>query len=87
MATFANELKTMIDVNSPRVVRVYGMCIRDPTFAGLVIEWCPGGDLRNRLNSDELLSYEQKKEILQDIATVQYPPLFVLLSLYLVTRA
>ena len=85
MASFADELKTMLDLSSPRVVRVYGMHMTDPKFAGLVIEFCSLGDLRRYLDSDKPLTYEQKTMILQDIAQVQYPPLACLVLSCLLT--
>ena len=72
MDSFVNELTIMLDLYSPRVLRVYGVCTKDATFSGLVIEYCPFGDLRSYLDDpDKHLDTEQKMTILKDIAQVK----------------
>ena len=72
MTSFLNELKVMLDMFSPRIIRVYGICTIDPTFAGLVIEYCPEGDVRSYLDSNKPLDTQRKTRILMDIAKVQH---------------
>ena len=67
--------------SSPLVVRVYGICTKDPTVASIVLEFCSLGDLRTYLDSDVLLGDEQMVTILMDIAQVQWPPLSASVSL------
>ena len=67
--------------SSPLVVRVYGICTKDPTVASIVLEFCSLGDLRTYLDSDVLLGDEQMVTILMDIAQVQCPPLSASVSL------
>ena len=55
----------------PRVVRAYGVYMKDRSFLGLVMEYCEDGDLRQLLSRTEVdLSDEQKWRILLDIAEV-----------------
>ena len=50
---------------------LYGVMTTDPTFFGLVIEYCRLGDLRTLLDAqDTEISNEQKMRILMDIAQV-----------------
>ena len=50
---------------------MYGVTTTDPNYFGIVIEDCPHGDLRKRLdNPSTNLSIEQKFQILKDIAEV-----------------
>ncbi|KAJ8599661.1 hypothetical protein CTAYLR_005408 [Chrysophaeum taylorii] len=46
---FKRELKIMIRLDSPLVVRVYGVTT-DAAYVGLVLEYMPGGTLRRRLD-------------------------------------
>ena len=58
---------------SPRVVNVFGVVTVDPSYLGLVIEYCPGGSLRNRLDEDRSIEDGWKRVWLSDIATgMQY---------------
>lgn len=69
MNQFVNELVVMGQLNSPLVARTYGMYTTDPTFAGLVMEYCPRGDLRKHLDDSETpIDNEQKMGFLMDIA-------------------
>ena len=72
MTSFLNELKVMLDMYSPRIIRVYGICTTNPNFAGLVIEYCPEGDVRSYLDSNKPLDTQQKTRILMDVAKVQH---------------
>ena len=82
MTSFLNELKVMLDMFSPRIIRVYGICTTNPNFAGLVIEYCPEGDVRSYLDSNKPLDTQQKTRMLMDIAKVQHiSSLFVPVSL------
>ena len=47
---FCTELAIMVELRSPRCVSVFGVVTADPTFLGLVVEFCEGGDLRTRLD-------------------------------------
>jgi len=49
---FATELAIMVKLRSPRVVAVFGVVTTDPSWMGLVVEFCGGGDLRSRLDAD-----------------------------------
>ena len=66
---FSSELAVMIEMRSPRVVSVFGVVTVDPTFFGLVLEFCPGGDLRARLDEESSTIDDPLKRLwLSDIA-------------------
>ena len=65
---FATELAIMIKLRSPRVVNVYGAVTTDPSYMGMVIEFCSGGDLRTRLDTDWNVVDRQRGRWLLDIA-------------------
>ena len=66
---FSSELAVMVEMRSPRVVLVFGVVTVDPTFFGLVLEFCPGGDLRARLDDESATIEDPLKRLwLSDIA-------------------
>ena len=66
---FSSELAVMVEMRSPRVVSVFGVVTVDPTFFGLVLEFCPGGDLRARLDDESATIEDPLKRLwLSDIA-------------------
>jgi hypothetical protein len=42
----------MVKLRSPRIVAVFGVVTTDPSWMGLVVEFCGGGDLRTRLDAE-----------------------------------
>lgn len=50
--TFLQEFRVSFGLTSPRIVRVYGICTTVPDCLSIVLEYCAGGALRQRL--DEL---------------------------------
>ena len=58
---------------SPRVVYVFGVVTVDSSYLGLVLEYCSGGSLRNRLDVDRPVEDGWRRVWLSDIATgMQY---------------
>ena len=67
--SFSSELAVMVEMRSPRVVLVFGVVTIDPAFFGLVLEFCPGGNLRARLDDDSTTIDDRRKRLwLSDIA-------------------
>ena len=56
MKAFATELAIMVKLRSPRIVAVFGVVTTDPSWMGLVVEYCGGGDLRGLVASRELIA-------------------------------
>ena len=50
--SFATELSIMVRLRHPRIVQVLGIITTDATYLGLVMEYMPGGSLRQALNKD-----------------------------------
>ena len=53
--SFATELSIMVRLRHPRIVQVLGIITTDATYLGLVMEYMPGGSLRQALNKDDEL--------------------------------
>jgi len=68
-ASFATELSIMVRLRNPRVVQVQGIITTDETYLGLVMEYMPGGSLRQALNKeDEIITPEYRRFWASDIA-------------------
>ena len=50
ISQFAEELSIMMRLRSPRTVAVLGVVTTDESFLGLVMEFMPGGSIRQRLD-------------------------------------
>ena len=68
MRDFESELAIMVELRSPRIVSVFGVVTNDPSYLGLVVEYCSGGDLRTRLDEQPNIDPAQKKLWLSDIS-------------------
>ena len=71
MKDFATELAIMVQLRSPRIVQVFGVVTTEPSWLGLVVEYCEGGDLREALDADDYatsVDEEQRRSWLSDIA-------------------
>ena len=51
--SFATELSIMVRLRHPRIVQVLGIITTDATYLGLVMEYMPGGSLRQALNKED----------------------------------
>ena len=57
--SFATELSIMVRLRHPRIVQVLGIITTDATYLGLVMEYMPGGSLRQALvKEDEVITPE-----------------------------
>ena len=54
VSQFAEELSIMMRLRSPRTVAVLGVVTTDESFLGLVMEFMPGGSIRQRLDGAEV---------------------------------
>ena len=54
ISQFAEELSIMMRLRSPRTVAVLGVVTTDESFLGLVMEFMPGGSIRQRLDGAEV---------------------------------
>ena len=52
-SSFATELSIMVRLRHPRIVQVLGIITTDATYLGLVMEYMPGGSLRQALNKED----------------------------------
>ena len=71
MGAFATELAIMVKLRSPRVVSVFGVVTTDPSWLGLVVEFCGGGTLREALDPDDYLVHideKQQRSWIRDVA-------------------
>lgn len=65
---YANELAIMVQMRSPRIILVYGVVTKDPTYLGFVVEYCVNGDLRRELDNNTNIDPGQKQTWISDIA-------------------
>ena len=67
--SFATELSIMVRLRHPRIVQVLGIITTDATYLGLVMEYMPGGSLRQALNkAEEEITEEFKRFWASDVA-------------------
>merc|ERR1719271_1088958 len=67
--SFATELSIMVRLRHPRIVQVLGIITTDATYLGLVMEYMPGGSLRQALNkAEEEITEEFKRFWSADVA-------------------
>jgi len=66
--SFKGELAIMVRLRSPRVAHFYGVVTTDPTFLGLVMEFCPGGSLRGALDTEDEITSDRRRVWLSDVA-------------------
>jgi serine/threonine protein kinase len=66
--SFKGELAIMVRLRSPRVAHFYGVVTTDPTFLGLVMEFCPGGSLRGALDTEEEITSDRRRVWVSDVA-------------------
>ena len=66
--SFKGELAIMVRLRSPRVAQFYGVVTTDSTFLGLVMEYCPGGSLRDALNTDDEITSDRRRMWVSDVA-------------------
>ena len=66
--SFKGELAIMVRLRSPRVAQFYGVVTTDSTFLGLVMEYCPGGSLRDALNTDDEITSDRRRIWVSDVA-------------------
>ena len=66
--SFKGELAIMVRLRSPRVAQFYGVVTTDSTFLGLVMEYCPGGSLRDALNTDDEITSNRRRIWVSDVA-------------------
>ena len=67
--SFATELSIMVRLRHPRIVQVVGIITTDATYLGLVMEYMPGGSLRQALvKEDEVITPEFQRFWAADIA-------------------
>ena len=52
-SSFATELSIMVRLRHPRIVQVLGIITTDATYLGLVMEYMPGGSLRQALVKED----------------------------------
>ncbi|KAH8074825.1 protein kinase [Aureococcus anophagefferens] len=55
-------------LRSPRIVAVLGVVTTDPTYLGLVLEYLPGGSLRDALDADGAIDAERQRVWSADVA-------------------
>ena len=55
-------------MRSPRIILVYGVVTKDPTYLGFVVEYCVNGDLRRELDNNTNIDPGQKQTWISDIA-------------------
>ena len=68
-SSFATELSIMVRLRHPRIVQVLGIITTDATYLGLVMEYMPGGSLRQALvKEDEVITPEFQRIWTSDIA-------------------
>jgi serine/threonine protein kinase len=65
---FKTELAIMCRLHSPRTVQVLGVVSTDSSFLGLVLEYMPGGSVRNALDSDVELAVDVRRTWGTDIS-------------------
>ena len=66
--SFKGELAIMVRLRSPRVAQFYGVVTTNSTFLGLVMEYCPGGSLRDALNTDDEITSDRRRMWVSDVA-------------------
>jgi len=66
--SFKGELAIMVRLRSPRVAHFYGVVTTDPTFLGLVMEFCPGGSLRGALDTKDEITSDRRRVWVSDVA-------------------
>ncbi|KAJ8598414.1 hypothetical protein CTAYLR_007645 [Chrysophaeum taylorii] len=65
----SRELAIMMKLQSPLVIRVFGVVTSDPNFLGLVLEYAEGGSLRHHLDDETMVVRpEQQRAWCYDIA-------------------
>ena len=65
---FSRELAIMVRLRSPRIVLVLGVVTTDPSYLGLVLEYLPGGSLRDALNAEGAVDAERQRVWSLDVA-------------------
>ena len=61
ISDFAQELSIMVRLRSPRIALVLGVVTTDPSYLGLVMEYLPGGSLRQALDEGGDLSDDTRR--------------------------
>ena len=62
------DIAIMVRLRSPRVAQFYGVVTTNSTFLGLVMEYCPGGSLRDALNTDDEITSDRRRIWVSDVA-------------------
>merc|ERR1719316_2581992 len=62
------DIAIMVRLRSPRVAQFYGVVTTNSTFLGLVMEYCPGGSLRDALNTDDEITSDRRRMWVSDVA-------------------
>lgn len=65
---FSRELAIMVRLRSPRIVLVLGVVTTDPSYLGLVLEYLPGGSLRDALDAEGAVDAERQRVWSADVA-------------------
>ena len=68
VSQFAQELSIMIRLRSPRTVAVLGVVTTDSSFLGLVMEFMPGGSIREALDGTAEVGADLKSLWAADVA-------------------